>query len=107
MERQGWRWVLSIGTMLVGIWIGCRVREAMTGKPAYAFVFQYVNEADGRSYRSVPVSTKLWPALLLTWMGKWQPVNGLLAGLVVGGALDDRFEAAWVRWILSRTQVSR
>lgn len=87
---------------LAGVRLGCLLREQLTGRPAQWLRFDYVDE-DGRHFKSVPVSTKLYPALLTARLGQPRPLFGAIGGLIAGLFMDDAYEAALLRWILAHS----
>lgn len=87
---------------LAGVRLGCLLRERLTGRPAQWLRFDYVDE-DGRHFKGVPVSTKLYPALLIARLGQPRALFGAIGGLAAGLLIDDAYEAALLRWIVARS----
>jgi hypothetical protein len=96
------RLATTVLATLAGLRLGCLLREQLTGRPAQWLRFDYVDE-DGRHFKSVPVSSKLYPALLFARLGQPSPLFGAIGGLIAGLLMDDAYEAALLRWILARS----
>lgn len=103
MAEKGKEIITTILAALAGIWVGCQIRQRVTGGPAQALMFEYIDEEKGLRYRNVPVSSKLFPALGVALVGQPRWLFGLVGGLLTGSLIDDQVEVMWVRWLVQHS----
>ncbi len=80
---------------LVGNWVGGQMRYLLTGDRVQTVQFEHTSP-DGRTFSNIPVATKFYPALILSGMGRPRVFFAFLGGVLAGGLVPDRLEAAWM-----------
>ena len=91
---------------LLGNWVGAQLRTLITGEQTQSIHFKYKDEK-GTTFKSMPISTKLYPAWLVALLGQPRWLFALGAGIVTGFAVPDELEARLLRLILKATIPAR
>jgi hypothetical protein len=91
---------------LLGNWIGGQVRFYLTGEQVQTIQFEYETQK-GRKMKNAPVTTKFFPGLLFSFMGKPRWLFALIGGVLAGGLIPDRFEHYWLEQVIEPLLVDR
>ena len=80
-----------IGSAFVGNWIGGQIRYYLTGEQVQTIRFEFTTKK-GRKMSNFPVTTKFYPALLISLLGKPRWLYALISGILTGVFVDDCLE---------------
>ena len=91
---------------LVGNWVGGQIRFLLTGDPVQTIRFEFTTQK-GREISNFPVTTKFYPALLISLISKPRWLYSLLGGVFTGLLLDDRIEAYFIERVIEPQIIDR